>query len=827
MISAVGPNGLYNVTGWDRRAKLLKPGVESPLKGSVYARPKGASCEANLGLGRRRRLEGGMTCAFNVARLGVDETVRMRDLDPAGGVAKMRTIEEIKEVTQATNDAIKKAISSGNSLVQKFYDNAVVFITGGSGFVGKHMIEKIFRSTNVRKIYMLLRVKKGKTVQDRLKVVLEDPLFEELLKEQPDFVNKLEIVEGDSSKDNLGIDENSWARLTGEVNIIFHAAASINFRESLKLATFTNIKGTREVIELAKACKHLKSVVHVSTAYTHATRGHFKGDVKEDFYESPIPPQTMIQLAENVDDDKLDAMFEPFMSERPNSYAITKAVAEELVKVMGEGLPICIVRPAIVISAYREPTLGWVDVNNTFGGSGIILGLSLGVMHTLYADNIKIDLVPTDIVSNTIITAAVETHDRYIRGILKPIIYTVSGNRNPLNFSELCDIVNNEARILAPTKALWYCTAIITPYKFFHLLMTVIYHYIPAIVVDGCCLLLGKKARLLKVYRLVQSLTSVFSFYLNNEWNFHDENTLSLHNNLSETDKVIYNCDMASVHMKELVLIWSYGVVKFIAKDDMKNRNYALRKQLVLRIVHYIVFPLYLFGLFKLTSAVITFTYFVIVMFYTMRIIEEIQEEARSTNDAIKKAISSGNSSVQKFYENAVVFITGGSGFVGKHMIEKIFSRVKGDVKPDAEGIRSLSQAKRPQSELSSFAAVGRISPVEKVVTKGDMLYQTESKGAASNGPEQEPVGARTFRGLQGKLRTHGAPITESLPPDLLLRLVGELFPHPACALAPPNMAIRSVTVNNVIMVNVTYHGVRDEDDLGSIEGQNRVQTEF
>ncbi|XP_046975845.1 fatty acyl-CoA reductase wat-like [Vanessa cardui] len=528
----------------------------------------------------------------------------------------MRIIEEIQEEAQATNNAIKKAITSGNSLVQKFYDDAVVFITGGSGFVGKHMIDKIFRSTNVRKIYMLLRVKKGKTVQERLKAVLDDPLFEELLKEQPNVANKLVVVEGDSSKDNLGIDEKNWARLTDEVNVIFHAAASVNFRETLKMATFTNIKGTREVLKLAKACKHLKSVIHVSTAYTHATRDRIKGEVKEDFYESPIHPETMIQLAETMDDEKLDAMFQPFLVQRPNSYAITKAVAEELVRVMGEGLPICIVRPAIVIAAYREPTLGWVDVQNVYGPSGIILGLGLGVMHTLLADNIKVDVVPVDIVSNAIIISAMETYERFSRGNQELKIYTVSGNRNPLTYGELHNVVDNESRALIPPQALWYCSVLVTSNKYFHLLLTLIFHYIPAVIVDGCCLLVGQKARLLKVYKLAHSLTSVLSFYLNNEWNFHDENTLSLHNKLSETDKVIYNCDITSVHMRELILVWSYGVGKFVVKDDLKNRDYAMKKQSVLKIIHYIIVPLYFFGLYKLTSAVITFAYFVVAMFF-------------------------------------------------------------------------------------------------------------------------------------------------------------------------------------------------------------------
>ncbi|XP_050358318.1 fatty acyl-CoA reductase wat-like [Nymphalis io] len=128
--------------------------------------------------------------------------------------------------------------------------------------------------------------------------------------------------------------------------------------------------------------------------------------------------------------------------------------------------------------------------------------------------------------------------------------------------------------------------------------------------------MIEKIFRLFKVHNLVRSLSSALAYFTNNEWNFHDANTLSLHNKLSETDKVIYNCDISSVDMKELVLVWCYGVIKYIVKEDMENRSYALWKQSVLRIVHYIVLPLYLYGLFKLTSAVIKFIYFVVVSTY-------------------------------------------------------------------------------------------------------------------------------------------------------------------------------------------------------------------
>ncbi|XP_047542497.1 fatty acyl-CoA reductase wat-like [Vanessa atalanta] len=527
----------------------------------------------------------------------------------------MTTIEEIEEEAQRVNDEIKKEILSGHSLVQKFYDNAVVFVTGGSGFVGKHMIEKILRSSNIKKIYILLRVKKGRSVQDRLKIVLDDSVFEELLKEQPNFAEKLQVIEGDCCEDNLGIDEKNWAKLSDEVNVIIHSAATTNFRENMKSATFINIKGTRDILRLAQACKHLKSIVHVSTAYSYATRSRIKGDVREDFYKSPIPPETMIELANNLDEEKLNAMMKPFLHEWPNSYTFTKAIGEELVRVMGEDLPICIVRPAIVISAYREPMLGWLDDKNVYGASGMILGLSLGVMRTIIADNnIKIDFVPVDIVSNVIITAAAETQDRHIRGERETIIYTVSGIRNPMTWKEIGDVLQIKTRTIISSKTLWYCNAVVTPNKFFYFILTVLFHYIPAIIIDGCCMLVGKKARFLTLYRSVHKLSSMFSYFTNNEWKFEDANTLRLHNGLSKTDKIIYNCDMYSVDMIEAGFIWSYGVIKYLIKDDGKNREYALKKQKIMKILHYIILPLYLYALYKLTSGVILYIYFAISM---------------------------------------------------------------------------------------------------------------------------------------------------------------------------------------------------------------------
>lgn len=47
-------------------------------------------------------------------------------------------------------------------------------------------------------------------------------------------------------------------------------------------------------------------------------------------------------------------------------------------------------------------------------------------------------------------------------------------------------------------------------------------------------------------------------------------------------------------------------------------------------------------------------------------------EEEISRNRIINETIAQENSDVQRFYENKVIFITGGTGFLGKPLIEKL-----------------------------------------------------------------------------------------------------------------------------------------------------------
>lgn len=95
------------------------------------------------------------------------------------------------------------------------------------------------------------------------------------------MINKVYPIRGDASEPDLGLSVDDRMTLTQNVNIVFHCAATVRFNEPLKVAVMLNIRATDRVLDLCKSMSHLKSFVHVSTAYSNAD----KREVKELVYE--------------------------------------------------------------------------------------------------------------------------------------------------------------------------------------------------------------------------------------------------------------------------------------------------------------------------------------------------------------------------------------------------------------------------------------------------------------------------------------------------------------------------------------------------------------
>lgn len=66
--------------------------------------------------------------------------------------------------------------SDPNSKINAYFANKSIFVTGGTGFLGKILIEKLLRSCyELKQIYVLVRAKKGKKPIERLHELFDAP----------------------------------------------------------------------------------------------------------------------------------------------------------------------------------------------------------------------------------------------------------------------------------------------------------------------------------------------------------------------------------------------------------------------------------------------------------------------------------------------------------------------------------------------------------------------------------------------------------------------------------------------------------------------------
>ena len=67
------------------------------------------------------------------------------------------------------------------------------------------LVEKLLRSTNARKLYLLIRPKKGLETSARLEQLLSSKLFSKGKEAAPNYLQRVEAIHGDITLDNFGI----------------------------------------------------------------------------------------------------------------------------------------------------------------------------------------------------------------------------------------------------------------------------------------------------------------------------------------------------------------------------------------------------------------------------------------------------------------------------------------------------------------------------------------------------------------------------------------------------------------------------------------------
>jgi len=291
--------------------------------------------------------------------------------------------------------------------IAEFYAGKTVALTGGTGFLGQGIIEKLLYSCpDVKKIILLIRNKRGVTPEDRLKSLADKPCFDRVRKVYPNFMEKLAYVNCDLEAEDLGISRQSKKLLRNEVNIFMHCAATLKFNEIIRTAYEMNVQCTRRILKILRRCRQLESFVHVSTAFVNS---HNHCDVVEEkIYKRKIDYRDVEKSLKFLSDKQLAGMLNEILDGLPNTYTLTKAWAEDAIVAECGQIPACIVRPGMITPALFHPQPGWIT--NVYGPTAFVSASMKGICKLANADRqINADLVPVDFVVNGCVCAAMKT----------------------------------------------------------------------------------------------------------------------------------------------------------------------------------------------------------------------------------------------------------------------------------------------------------------------------------------------------------------------------------------------------------------------------------
>jgi long-chain acyl-CoA synthetase len=254
--------------------------------------------------------------------------------------------------------------------------NDIIFFTGATGFVGTQIVRRLIKKADIC-IIVLIR---GKTFEEAHKHLSRawwewPELMEEIeglnkinLDNYRD--NKINLINGDLSEENLGLENSIYNSLVNNVTHIIHTAADIRLNASLDDLRRINVNGTENLLKLASnAHKNhgISRFSHLSTAYVAGGR---TGNIAED------------SLTDNCG----------FLS----NYERSKYEGE--LKVKQSGLPISIFRPGMVVG---DSKTGYLKTFNTIY---VLIRLYLNNQLSLMpvSRNVKINLVPVDYLADAV-----------------------------------------------------------------------------------------------------------------------------------------------------------------------------------------------------------------------------------------------------------------------------------------------------------------------------------------------------------------------------------------------------------------------------------------
>ena len=330
-----------------------------------------------------------------------------------------------------------------------------ILLTGGTGFLGKVIVERLLRAApEIERIYLLIRPGRASAKGRFDDEIITSGVFETLAHSHGDAWPRLVArtitpVAGDVSQPRLGLTDETHAALTADVDIIINGAASVAFDAPLDEALQHNTRSVQHVAQFARSCR-AAALVHISTAFVAGRR---TGPIPEGALPEDIAATELAATGEIIESILEAGRRRPDARQTRahlveagtararrlgwhDSYTYTKALGEMVLARDRGDVPTAIVRPTIIESSLRDPIPGWLENLNV--GDPLFVEYGRGRMpeFPLGLDTI-FDIVPVDFVANAIV-ALLPRVPAMQRGIG---YYAVgSGSLNPLTGARLYDI---------------------------------------------------------------------------------------------------------------------------------------------------------------------------------------------------------------------------------------------------------------------------------------------------------------------------------------------------------------------------------------------------
>lgn len=365
-----------------------------------------------------------------------------------------------------------------------------IAITGSTGFLGTALVERLLRGVPDCELVLLVRPGRRTATTRVERDILKNDAFDRLRETHGKAgfaelcARRIHAVAADISADGLGLDDEGRAALAS-CDIVVHSAAAVSFDEPLDRAAEVNLMGPVRLVATLQDLGVRPHLVSVSTCYVAGSR---KGDAPEialtdsPFYV-PLDWRAEVDAARrtrvNVEDDsrrverlkafqvaavnelgaagtpalaaKTEQLRERWVKDQmveagrvraaslgfPDAYAFTKAMAEQAVEETRADIPLSIVRPSIIESAWAEPHPGWIRGFRM--AEPIIMNYGRGTLREFpgIPEGI-IDVIPVDLVAAALVAVAAQEPTPETE-----IFHVASGGCNPVKISVLTDYIHD------------------------------------------------------------------------------------------------------------------------------------------------------------------------------------------------------------------------------------------------------------------------------------------------------------------------------------------------------------------------------------------------